>query len=358
MTDDVPEQEPAQDNKPPVIVKRVKKGGHGGHHGGQWKVAYADFVTAMMAFFLLLWLLNATTEEQKRGIADYFSPTPGLLRSTTGGSGFFAGESVTSEGQLTQRAAQPTVSIPIPSMTYDERTEEDEARAQQSEKPVDVDREPPREADDAGRVQKMLAELEERQFAQAEHDLRQAIQDVPELRMLAESLIIDRTPEGLRIQIVDQEKYAMFPRGSAVMHETARKLMARVAQVVEKLPQKISITGHTDSTPYANPTGYDNWDLSTDRANASRRALVDAGLPAERVVHVTGKADQEPLIPDDPTSPRNRRISIVLLREQEAPGEVATKTPEEIGSEAPDAAAAEAPALDVPAREAPLPEAP
>jgi chemotaxis protein MotB len=165
-------------------------------------------------------------------------------------------------------------------------------------------------------AQKMLAEIEERQFTEAEAALRQAIQDIPELQQLAESLIIERTRQGLRIQIVDQEKYTMFPKGSSKMHDTARTLMAHVVAVVKKLPQKISITGHTDATPYINPEGYDNWDLSTDRANSSRRALIDSGLPAGRIVDVTGKADQEPLVTDDPFSPRNRRISIVLLREQ------------------------------------------
>jgi chemotaxis protein MotB len=307
------------DNKP-LIIKKVKKVGGGGGHGGAWKVAYADFVTAMMAFFLLLWLLNATTEDQKRGIADYFSPTPGEMRATTGGSGFFRGDALTSEG--------PQIAIPIPTMSFEERTEEG-GEEQETEDQIDAEPEPSppaadtQEADteeaETEEAERMLAEREERQFAEAEETLRQAIQDVPELRQLAESLIIDRTPEGLRIQIVDQEKYAMFPRGSAMMHDTARKLMARVTRVVQTLPQKISVTGHTDATPYVSDGGYDNWDLSTDRANSSRRALVEAGLSAERVVHVTGKADQEPLVADDPTSPRNRRISIVLLREQKTP---------------------------------------
>ncbi len=365
---------------PPIIIKRVKKVHHGAHHGGSWKVAYADFVTAMMAFFLLMWLLNATTEDQKRGIADYFSPTPGTIRGTTGGEGFFQGRTVTSDGMLTKPVAPPSVSVPVPTdalgagsadveelggtevSTAAEQTAtdptkeggapqtgdgtgsvgaEDGGASQTDDGTGQVGAEDggaPQTGESTGRVgaedggapqtgestglvdaenaQKMLAEIEERQFAEAEAALRQAIQDIPELQQLAESLIIERTREGLRIQIVDQEKYTMFPKGSSKMHDTARTLMAHVVAVVKKLPQKISITGHTDATPYINPEGYDNWDLSTDRANSSRRALINSGLPAGRIVDVTGKADQEPLVTDDPFSPRNRRISIVLLREQ------------------------------------------
>ncbi len=166
-------------------------------------------------------------------------------------------------------------------------------------------------------VKKELAKREESEFAKAEHDLRQAIQDVPELRQLAQNLIIDRTPEGLRIQIVDQGRFAMFPLGSPAPLEHTRQLLAMVAKVVQRMPNKIAVTGHTDATPYAQGgRPYDNWELSTDRANSSRRGLLDAGVSIRRISRVVGKADQEPLFADNPNDPRNRRISIVLLREQ------------------------------------------
>jgi chemotaxis protein MotB len=179
------------------------------------------------------------------------------------------------------------------------------------------------EAPDELAAQAALAEREERQFAAAEYDLRQAIQDLPELSELAESLIVDRTPEGLRIQLVDQDRTSMFPLGSSEMRDPARKLMALVAQIVRRLPNKISVTGHTDATPYAGTRHYSNWELSTDRANASRRQLVESGLSLERIARVIGVADREPLIAAQPGSPRNRRISIVLLREADPP---ATRT--------------------------------
>src|SRR5690242_1396230 len=144
------------------------------------------------------------------------------------------------------------------------------------------------------------AEKENRQFAAAEFALRQAIQDVPELKELGENLLIDRTPEGLRIQLVDQEKISMFALGSSEMADSAKKLMTLVTQAVQKLPNKLSITGHTDATPFAKAGNYGNWELSSDRANASRRALVAAGLPLDRIAKVVGTADRDPLISDQP----------------------------------------------------------
>jgi chemotaxis protein MotB len=154
---------------------------------------------------------------------------------------------------------------------------------------------------------------------------------VPELQAFADNLMVDRTPEGLRIQLVDQSKTAMFPRGSAVMHDYTRELLRKVADVVRRQTQPISVAGHTDSTPYADPTGYSNWELSADRANASRRVLTDAGVPAERITQVVGKADREPLIKEDPTDPRNRRITIILLRQANlaAPDPAAKAVPPE-----------------------------
>ena len=319
----------------PLIVKKVKKGGHGGHHGGAWKVAYADFVTAMMAFFLLLWLLNATTEKQKKGIAEYFSPVAGTIGETTGGNGFFKGDTVTADGKLVNNNAPPAVSIPIPTTSFDQdkndgdRDKERQKSDQSKDSDQNKDSSQSKDSDqnnDAGANQnpdqaaKLLADVENKQFKEAEQMLRQAIQDIPDIKELAENLIIDQTPEGLRIQIVDQEKYAMFPRGSNVMADKARELMQQVAKVVIKMPEKIAISGHTDSTQYASGgKTYDNWDLSTDRANASRRVLIEAGLPPQRIVNLAGKADTEPFVKDDPAAPKNRRISIVLLREQKLP---------------------------------------
>jgi chemotaxis protein MotB len=350
-----------------VIIKRIKKGGHGGHHGGAWKVAYADFVTAMMAFFLLLWLLNVTTDVQKRGIADYFEPSIASRSDMSGSGGILGGQAIGKPGALTQNASAPSIAVPIPAGRQledgDEGEEAGDSRPGKkpgdpkadkpgdpdkkelatgnSDKPVDkngdklelaagnAEKKSDRKLDkvEEATAQKALAEREDKQFAQAEFALRQAIQDIPDLRNLAENLMIDRTPEGLRIQLVDQEKISMFPLGSSEMADSARKLMGLVAQVVQRLPNKISITGHTDATPFAKAGNYGNWELSADRANASRRALLQAGLSEERIAKVVGTADRDPLIVDQPTSPRNRRISVVLLRDSKPvpPGTLAQR---------------------------------
>ena len=313
-------------NRPIIIVKKKKHGEHG-HHGGAWKVAYADFVTAMMAFFLLLWLLNVTTEEQKQGIAQYF--TPESASKSSSGSGAILGGTVIAQGQMARVTGGVVLGIP------------QDAAPEEAEEPKDDKKDPAqKEERDGGKTQdkqsspnnakaevteedvkKALAKREEEQFAKAEHDLRQAIQDVPELRQLAQNLLIDRTPEGMRIQIVDQGRLAMFPLGSPAPFDHTKQLLAMVAKVVQRMPNKIAVTGHTDATPYAaGGRPYDNWELSTDRANSSRRGLLTAGVPGTRITRVVGKADQEPLFAENPADPRNRRISIVLLREQPQDG--------------------------------------
>jgi chemotaxis protein MotB len=308
-------------NRPVLIVKKKKHGEHG-HHGGAWKVAYADFVTAMMAFFLLLWLLNVTTEEQKQGIAQYF--TPESASRSQSGSGQVLGGTVIAQGQMAQVTGGVVLGIPQAAAPEEAEEPEDRQEPAQKEKRDGGRTEDMKSAPDTVKkevteedLKKALAKREEEEFAKAEHDLRQAIQDVPELRQLAQNLIIDRTPEGLRIQLVDQGRLAMFPLGSPTPFEHTRQLLAMVAKVVQRMPNKIAVTGHTDSTPYAaGGRAYDNWELSTDRANSSRRGLIDAGVPGARISRVVGKADQEPLFAENPADPRNRRISIVLLREQ------------------------------------------
>ncbi len=320
-------------NEPPaVVIKRVKKGGHAAHHGGSWKVAYADFVTAMMAFFLLLWLLNVTTDEQKRGIADYFAPSI-ASESQSGSGGVLGGQTLSADGALMSVRNSPSVTVLLEkpsdvSQETDSPPTQEQSVAAAAEDPTKetlsgAASEDPFESPDIPSVEdakKMLAEEEEKHFRQAEHDLRQAIQDVPELASLVENLIIDRTQEGLRIQIVDQDKTEMFDRGSAKMLPHTERLLGLIAEVVKQMPNQVAISGHTDSTPYAQgQEDYTNWELSADRANASRRALLRNGIPVKRIARVVGKAEHEPLVGDNPADPRNRRITIVLLRENEFP---------------------------------------
>lgn len=272
-----------------IIIKKVKKGGHG-HHGGAWKVAYADFVTAMMAFFLLLWLLNVTTDDQKRGLADYFAPTTATLSQSSGSGDILSGRTFSASGSRVGDGGVPAVVVtltpPPPS------------------KSADVEDENPDELE---------AVREQERFDKALEAIKQALNDSAELSDLSQNLLMDMTSEGMRIQIIDQDGGALFHSGSAQMAERTRMLLSQIAQVVSRLPNEISVTGHTDATPFGGGD-YTNWELSTDRALASRRVLVAAGIDNDRVVRVVGRADQEPLIEEDPFLPQNRRISIVVLR--------------------------------------------
>ncbi len=284
----------------PVVIKKVKKVIGGGHHGGAWKVAYADFVTAMMAFFLLMWLINTTSPEQKRGIADYFAPAS-VSRSSQGSDGLLGGTAFQEDGA---RSSGSNRKIDEEAAEASERTKSGgESSGEKSS------RDPTEDA-----LAQAMANRENAQFASAEASLRQALQDLPDYAELSRNLIIEQTPEGLNIQLVDQEGRAMFSGSSADPLPRTQQLLEAVAKVVEQLPNRISISGHTDTVA---PTrgGYSNWDLSADRANAARRILEKAGVDGDRVYQVAGKGDREPLYPDDPNLPANRRISIVLLRE-------------------------------------------
>jgi chemotaxis protein MotB len=287
--------------------RRRGRGGHGGgHHGGAWKVAYADFVTAMMAFFLLLWLLNAVSQEQLEGISDYFSPISKRTQ-TTGGGGLLQGNVVAKEGVFDSRdpsqVRQQAKRVEHATQGSNPHPEPDEDE--------EMDNEPP-----PGRpaTRARPAVSEDAQFGEVEAAMKKALENSPELKALANSLIIEHTPDGLRIQIVDQDGLPMFPRGQATMYQYTRRILEIVANAVRPMPQHIEVSGHTDATPFANDTGYGNWELSADRANAARRALVDLGVAEPRIAKVVGRAATDPLFPKEPTAPGNRRLTITLLR--------------------------------------------
>ncbi|MFZ4070381.1 MAG: flagellar motor protein MotB [Caulobacterales bacterium] len=287
-------------NKAPIIIKRIKKAGHG-HHGGAWKVAYADFVTAMMAFFLLMWLINTTSPEQKRGIADFFAPAA-VSQSTSGAGGILAGTALAEEG------VQHGLGAPMAAS----------AQSIQADKPM---KDSPEDGKDsvsepsAAAVAQAKAMREDSEFSRAEMSIRQAIEDQPDLAELSKQVIMEKTPEGLRIQLVDQEGRSMFDPGQTRPNARAERLLNLVANTINNLPNRVTISGHTDMDPPKVRAGYTNWELSADRANAARRVLQARGVTADRIYQVSGKADSEPLFPDDPTMPGNRRISITLLRE-------------------------------------------
>lgn len=289
----------AEDELQPIIVKKIKKGG--GHHGGAWKVAYADFVTAMMAFFLLLWLLNVTTSEQKSGIADYFSPNERISDGRSGAGGLMGGLTISPEGTLSSQRST-LIQTASPTQTNPALRPNPSAKETAQKK--------------AEARKKQRRESEQRKFKEAQRKLEAAVENNPTLKKLLKNLMVDTTPEGLRIQVIDQDDEPMFASGSAQMFAKTRTLLTEIASVLEEFPNEISVRGHTDSTPYAEGATYTNWELSADRSNSSRRVLLDAGISIDRLNNVMGKADREHLIMDNPRDARNRRISIILLREE------------------------------------------
>ena len=281
----------------PIVIKKVKKVTGGGHHGGAWKVAYADFVTAMMAFFLLMWLINTTSPEQKRGIADYFAPAS-ISQTTSGSGGILGGTALGDDGSKNSGSSSVVEQL-APKAP-------DSAEGGQSQSLSSASEAALREA---------LEKKEADSFASAAQSLRQALQDMPELAELSKQLLIDQTPEGLRIQLVDQDGRSMFQEGKAAPNDRARILLRAVARVINQLPNRVTISGHT-SASQAGQRNEGDWQLSSARADQARQILQGAGVVSDRIYQVAGKANSDPLYPDDPTLAGNRRIAIVLLREK------------------------------------------
>ncbi len=268
----------------PIIVKKITIEAHAGHHGGAWKVAYADFVTAMMAFFLLMWLLGATTEKQRKSLADYFSPTiVDKKQASAGSDGLFGGDSIVSKDNYPHKASQTgTQSMTIPK----------DAKGGPSE--------------GSGRAK------DAERFAQLKQALIQKIQKEAVLRRLANSIRLVPTSEGLRIDLVDDAEFSMFVMGSDMLTPEARRLIPAVATALNEVPNDIRVRGHTDSSPFARSPTRNNWQLSGARAEATRRELAMAGIDSNRFIRIEGVADREPFDPKHPNDPANRRMSITL----------------------------------------------
>jgi chemotaxis protein MotB len=269
----------------PIIVKRIKKGGHG-HHGGAWKIAYADFVTAMMAFFLLMWLLGSTTEGDKKGIADFFNSP--LKVALMGGSGSGDSSHVIKGGgtDLSRQGGQVK-----------------QADNEKSRKTINLQ---------AYKAAQRRAELERLQGLKNSFEGKLA--NNAKLAALKSQIRLDMTADGLRIQIVDEQQRPMFASGSAVVQPYMRELLRLIGEVLTEVPNRLTLEGHTDAAAFGGgDRGYSNWELSTDRANASRRELIAGGLPEDRVLRVQGLASSSLFDKNDPLSPINRRISIIVM---------------------------------------------
>lgn len=276
----------ARPNTPlrPIIVKKIVEAPHAGHHGGAWKVAYADFVTAMMAFFLLMWLLGATTEKQRKALADYFAPTIVKTKEGSAGSnGMFGGDSIVSADDYPHRASQTgSRSITIPRDVVGG----------------------PKEA--SGR------EREREKFQQVAKSLMERVREKGDLKRLARNLRFTETAEGLRIDVVDDADFSMFAIGSSQLTPEGARLFREISEPIAEVPNQLMIRGHTDAAPWSANSGTNNWRLSVDRAEVVRHYLEFRGIDGNRFSRIEGVAEREPYYPADRFDPRNRRISITL----------------------------------------------
>jgi chemotaxis protein MotB len=277
---------------PIIIIKKKKKVSGDGHHGGAWKVAYADFVTAMMAFFLLMWLLNATTEEQRKGIADYFNPTIPISRISGGGSDGLNGSSIFTEQTYAKMGTGATASSTLAKtkpLTQNEAAEFSESSP---------------------------APLTEEEQAAAVAQLEMMLSG--ESEALSEHIQVKLSPEGIVMELVDSDDVPLFALGESDPTGLLVELVAKVTESFGAFGNNIKVVGHTDSLAFRDDFKFDNWDLSTERANVARRMLVEEGFPLERIQEVSGRADTDLLVPDDPYAAQNRRISITLLKQEAA----------------------------------------
>ncbi|WP_020407570.1 flagellar motor protein MotB [Hahella ganghwensis] len=268
------------EEQPPIIVRRVRKYHKG--HGGAWKVAFADFATAMMAFFLVLWLSASTTKEQKEAVAGYFSDPVGFEE---GGSPYV----IDLEGSVTVTVTDDTAQTPEtqPEVVMEEETIED-----------------------------IATQVEQRRLEKLMDEILAEIDSSAKLKEFKDQLIIDITEEGLRIQIVDKRQRPMFDSGDSTLKPYFEDILYELAKLITRVRNKVSISGHTDGAPYLGRANYTNWELSSDRANAARRALVDGGLPENRLARVVGLASSVLYDDKDPLNPVNRRISIIVLNKK------------------------------------------
>ncbi len=272
----------------PIVIKRIKKVA-GGHHGGAWKIAYADFVTAMMAFFLLMWLLGSTAKGDLEGIAEFFN-TP-MKVAMQGGSGAGDATSLIQGGgkDLTRREGQVK-----------------NGKAEAKKKKADMQ---------AARAE--LARQELAKLTDLKKKIEEAIDGNPTLSQFKKQLLLDITSEGLRIQIVDEQNRAMFAIGSAELQPYTKDILHELGVMLNEVDNKLALTGHTDATAYSGgERGYSNWELSADRANASRRELVAAGVIEQKILRVIGLSSSVLFDKTDPLNPMNRRISIIVMNKQ------------------------------------------
>ena len=295
---------------PTVIIKKVIDDGHGGAHGGAWKIALADMMTAMMAFFLLMWLLGSSNEDQRKSIADYFKPSSQsnvTMGKLAGSDGLLGGNSIIDPEGFPFSAKQTGLLNMVTPRSQGGPTENDPS-------PKGADSK--EEGQDGENKSKAGAEAADKaNFDKMEKEIKEAMAKNPKLDKLKEQVSFARDKDGLRIEIIDKADFAMFGMGTTTMTPRAQALLAEVSKTLAAMPNKVAIRGHTDSVQFANTDDRNNWSLSAERAEETRKIIEKKGIPSSRFAKIEGVADTAPYNPNDPKDPRNRRISITVMNQ-------------------------------------------
>ncbi len=294
---------------PSITIKKIIDDGHGGAHGGAWKIALADMMTAMMAFFLLMWLLGASNEDQRKSIADYFKPTShsnATMGKLAGSDGMLGGRSIIDPDGFPFSAKQTSALNMVTPRSQGGPTENDPSPNGADSKESGQDGDPGKKAAEAA---------DKANFDKMEKEIKEAMAKNPKLDKLKDQVSFARDKDGLRIEIIDKADFAMFGLGTTTMTPRAQALLAEVSKTLAALPNKVAIRGHTDSVQFANTDDRNNWSLSAERAEETRKIIEKKGIPGNRFAKIEGVADTAPYNPNDLKDPRNRRISITVMNQ-------------------------------------------
>jgi chemotaxis protein MotB len=298
----------------PIIRKIIVEEGHAGAHGGAWKIALADMMTAMMAFFLLMWLLGASNEDKRKSVAEYFRPASHSqiqFGELAGSNGLFGGKSIIDPEGFPFTAKQTALLERLTPQAQGGPGESFGSSQEENNKDGPSEQDPGKESGTGTPKQKQDKE----NFDKIEKEIKQKLSEGQQFEKIKEQVSITREKDGLRIEVVDKSDFAMFASGGAMMSNKAAALMAQVTQSLQPLPNKLSIRGHTDSMGFAPDSMRNNWSLSTERADATRQFMQSQGISANRFSRIEGVADTNPNVPSNPADPRNRRVSITVLNQ-------------------------------------------
>jgi chemotaxis protein MotB len=298
----------------PIIRKIIVEDGHAGAHGGAWKIALADMMTAMMAFFLLMWLLGASNEDKRKSVADYFRPASHsqiVFGEMAGSNGLFGGKSIIDTDGFPFTAKQTAMLERLTPQAQGGPAESFGSSKEENNKDGPSEQDPGKESGTGTPSQKQDKE----NFDKLEKDIKQKLSESKQFEKIKDQVSITRDKEGLRIEVIDKADFAMYGSGGAEMGAKAAALMSEVTKSLKPLPNKLAIRGHTDSTGFPPESMRNNWSLSTERADATRQFMQSQGISASRFTRIEGVADTNPNVPGNPADPRNRRVSITVLNQ-------------------------------------------